>query len=351
MLRSKIFPLVLHLLGWVLFMCLPLVFMSQGKSFAHFAENTWGAYCLFVAVYLSSFYLNAYLIFPRLFIRKKYAGYVVAILFMFVAVLYIRPFDNLMKTNRAPHGEFNPKLGPPPGPNPAPMHFDITSIFVLFTMLGLGTALQAIRQRQLYENKALLAEKDRSSAELSFLKAQINPHFLYNTLNNIYTLSVIGSPDAPESIMKLSNIMRYVTDQSEADFVPLAQEIDCIGNFVALQQLRLGDKVTLNYRTEGKIEGQRIAPLVLMTFIENVFKYGLSNHYPSTVDILIKIKDREISLYTNNPVFEHKPPQQRKGVGLENTKKRLKHLYLKQHTLSIKNEGGFFTVFLVLKSK
>ncbi|MDQ7947180.1 MAG: histidine kinase [Pedobacter sp.] len=376
MLRSKVFPFILHALGWLLFMCLPLVFMSQGRSFSQFSEHTWSSYFLFVGIYLAVFYLNAYLLFPKLFLKRKFLSYSLAIVLIAMAIYYIKPFDTLMKSNVRKMGQLNGRdyLMPPPPPDahfplppdhgesgpkqdfrPQPkdgqMHFDITSIFILITMVGLGTALQSIKQRQWYENRAILAEKERSNAELSFLKAQINPHFLYNTLNNIYTLSVTGSPEASESILKLSNIMRYVTDQAAADFVDLTEEIECTSNFVALQQLRLGEKVTLNFDVQGHAEGHKIAPLVLMTFVENVFKYGLSNHYASVIDILIKIKDKEISLYTNNQVFEHRNPEIRKGVGLENTKKRLKFLYPKQHTLSIKDEGGYFTVFLVLASK
>jgi two-component system LytT family sensor kinase len=369
MTRLKIFPIVLHLLGWLIFISLPMMFLTQGKSFLQLSPTAVFAYLVFVGVYVIFFYVNAYWIFPILFLKKRYFNYTLAILLMFLAIYLIKPFDTLMKTseNRGrpnqttegmpppPEGQFSAppdeKFNSPPNGNPKNRHFDITSFFILIMMIGLGSALQAIKQRQLYENRAILAETERSHAELSFLKAQINPHFLYNTLNNIYTLSITGSEDAPESILKLSNIMRYVTDEAEADFVSLQDEIECISNFIALQKLRLGKKVTLKYTVEGDVSGHKIAPLILMTFIENVFKYGLSNHIASVLEILITIKEKEITLFTKNQLFEHKKPQTRKGVGLENTKKRLQYLYPNQHKLNIEETDGHFTLFLVLDSK
>ncbi|RZL15412.1 MAG: sensor histidine kinase, partial [Pedobacter sp.] len=230
-------------------------------------------------------------------------------------------------------------------------HFDIISIFIFIMIVGLGSAMQSMRQSQLFEKRALVAEAEKASAELSFLKAQINPHFLYNTLNNIYTLCLIDSNIAAESIMKLSNIMRYVTDQSEADFVPLQDEIDCISDFIALQKLRLGKKVTLNYTVEGDSINHKITPLLLMTFIENAFKYGLSNHLEALIDIRINIDKHRINFSSENQIFEHKELQTRKGIGIENTKKRLNLLYPGSHDLKIARDNGTFKVLLVLDSK
>src|SRR6201999_506982 len=104
--------------------------------------------------------------------------------------------------------------------------------------------------------------------------------FLFNTLNNIYTLAVIQDEHAPDSILKLSNIMRYVTDDTREDFVPLQSEVDCINDYIELQKLRLGTKTQVDFKITGDIESKQIAPLILMTFIENVFKYGISKHEP-----------------------------------------------------------------------
>jgi len=214
----------------------------------------------------------------------------------------------------------------------------------------MGTALSSIKELQLTEKRAILAEADRANAELSFLKAQINPHFLYNTLNNIYTLCVTGSENAADSIMKLSNIMRYVTDEAEANYVSLQGELDCIRDFVDLQKLRLGKKVSMDYNVTGDSSGHLISPLVLMTFIENVFKYGLSNHVDAPIVISIDVFEDKIVFKSENRIFENKQNNDRLGIGIKNTKQRLDHLYPGKYQLNIDDKDGVFTVNLVLFS-
>ncbi len=247
---------------------------------------------------------------------------------------------------RPPEGEFH---RPPQNRDFGPeRHFDITSLFIFIMIIGLGSALQSMKQSQLFERRAIQAEAEKVNAELSFLKAQINPHFLYNTLNNIYTLCLTGSENAAESVMKLSHIMRYVTDESEAAFVPLAEELECISNFIALQQLRVGKKVSIVYSVEGNPSKCKIAPLLLMTFIENAFKYGLSNHVETTIRVIIKIVDDKIIFSAENQLFDHKKTPERAGIGIENTKKRLEYLYPKTHQLTITTTEGMYSVLLVL---
>src|SRR4029078_3784733 len=137
--------------------------------------------------------------------------------------------------------------------------------------------------------QAARAEADKANAELSFLKAQVNSHFLFNTLNNIYSLAITKNENVADAVMKLSNIMRYVTDDANEDFVSLEKELDSISNYVSLQRLRLGNKATINFIIEGDIHDKQIAPLILMPFVENTFKHGISYASASTIDIKITI--------------------------------------------------------------
>ncbi|PTS93569.1 hypothetical protein DBR11_25140 [Pedobacter sp. HMWF019] len=366
--------LLIHGVAWLLFMSFPLLFMSQG------GEQTLGIqtlqfswkYLLFCLVYMFIFYFNTWFLFPRLYITKKYISYGFSVLLLLLLVLLVQPFDRLLGHSKQPkhkqpppmerpvmeHPSMEHRQPPPEGKHDhqaPPMdkgnfHFDIISLFIFLMVVGLGMALRSIREWQLTEKRAILAEAERANAELSFLKAQINPHFLYNTLNNIYTLSITGHPAAAESIMKLSNIMRYVTDQAESDYVPLQEELDCIGNFIDLQRLRLGKTVTLNYTVEGISAGHIISPLILMTFIENVFKYGLSNHENTQITINIKIEADKILFHTQNRIFEKRQQQQRKSVGISNTKQRLNALYPGKHVLILKSQEDVFTVDLMISS-
>ncbi|GGH17357.1 hypothetical protein GCM10007352_27430 [Mucilaginibacter phyllosphaerae] len=215
-------------------------------------------------------------------------------------------------------------------------------------VMTLSTAIKTLQQWRLTEQRAISAEAEKASAELSFLKAQINPHFLFNTLNNIYTLAVTNNANTAESIMKLSNIMRYVTDEVTLDYVSLQSEVDCIEDYIALQQLRLGDKTTVNFIIDGVIAQQKIAPLLLMTFVENVFKYGISKQYQSTLDISLMITTDTVTFLCSNPVFERKENLERTGIGIANTRQRLQHLYPGRHILNITNNNNLFTVLLTL---
>lgn len=348
MIRLKASPVILHVAAWLLFMSFPLLFMNQGKPISDISTPSF-YYLQFCIFYITIFYVHAYWLIPKYALKKKYVVYLIALLSLFALVYYVKPFDDLVSRNR--------KMPPPPPPHDEQMRrspteqFDITSSFIFIMIIGLGTALQSIKQWQLSEKRALHAETEKANAELSFLKAQINPHFLYNTLNNIYTLCLINSVDAADSIMRLSHIMRYVTDESDSDFVPLEDEVQCISNFIALQKLRLGKKTNLEYTIEGNMINHRIAPLILMTFVENVFKYGLSNHNEAKIEFLIKAEEKEITFFSRNQIFKRKKINDRKGVGLENTKKRLAYLYADEHNLSITDDGEFFTVLLVLRSK
>lgn len=250
---------------------------------------------------------------------------------------------------RPPDGRFNP--GPPEHVGGRMFrHTDVNSLLIFVLIVAFSMSLRSVEQWQITEKRAIVAEADKAIAELSFLKAQINPHFLYNTLNNIYTLSLIGSDKTSESIMKLSNIMRYVTDEAESDFVLLENELNCVNNFIDLQKLRLGKKVTLNYSVDGDPLYLKIAPLLLMTFIENVFKYGLSNHHPAQIDIHIQIEEDCIIFHSQNQKFKTNNYPRRVGIGIINTKKRLEYLYPQKHVLTIEEDEQLFKVDLVLYS-
>ncbi len=376
MTRFKVSSLIIHFAVWLLFMSFPIIFLSQdGNRSLLNIEMTW-RYAQFFFLYVLIFYLNAWYLFPKLYFAKKYISYFVSVAVLVIVVLTLQPFDRLMQQipqqerqerqyqqgrpyrpfrEGQPGQQMPPPVKdfqdhrPPPGPDKR-YRFDLSSLILLMMVMGIGSAMRSIEEWQLTEKRAILAEADRANAELSFLKAQINPHFLYNTLNNIYTLCVTGSEHAAESIMKLSNIMRYVTDEAEANFVPLHGELECIENFIELQKLRLGKKVTLNYQVTGESSGHLISPLILMTFIENVFKYGISNHTETQIDISIAIEPSRIVFYAQNKIFKNKRKQERSGLGIKNTRQRLEHLYAGKHSLTIDDENELFTVKLILYS-
>jgi two-component system, LytTR family, sensor kinase len=377
--KQKLTPIMAHIAGWILFLSLVIGFVTRspagGSILANFLSSSFIVFCL---VYIFLFYFNTYFLIPRLYLQKQYVLYGLFILLLLVAVYFIRPFDGLMNdfSGRGkapmelrdpggagprhdmqatrPDGPPGERVGPPPPSQERQQkrqQTDIVSIILFITVWSLSTAICIIRQWRLTEQRAVQAEADKANAELTFLKAQINPHFLFNTLNNIYSLAITKNEHTAASIMKLSNIMRYVTDDIRENFVLLNNEIECMGDYIDLQKLRLGKKMNVDFSVSGEPGTRKIAPLILMTFIENVFKYGISNHEPSDISIRLTIEQHSITFFCQNKIYDTKRNVDRPGtgIGIENTRQRLQHLYPNKHFLDIKKDNGLFTVQLTLQ--
>jgi len=252
-----------HLAGWLIFLSLPLFFMT-GPSGSENLSNLFLSpyYWLFSLTFLFLFYFNTYLLIPRLYLRQRFILYAGVVLLLMLVVGFLRPFDRLLSQSRSPgpprFTTGNSRPAPPPG-SPADFNgsrppgnrqgpkADVVSFFLYIVVVSLGLAMQIAQRWRETEKRAVQAEADKANAELSFLKAQINPHFLFNTLNNIYSMAVTLNPNTADSIMKLSNIMRYVTDEVTEDLVPLASEVACIRDYIDLQRLRLNRKTQVDF--------------------------------------------------------------------------------------------------------
>lgn len=193
-------------------------------------------------------------------------------------------------------------------------------------------------------------ENQNLTSELAFLKSQINPHFLFNTLNNIHTLAYKKADTAPEAVMKLSDLMRYMIYESDIDRVPLEKEINHLKNFVDLQELRFRTQGIAEVRVSGAVSEKCIAPLLLLPFVENAFKHGYGIDRPEAITIQIRVDDH-IYFSIQNPV----PPagafvQKDKmgGIGLENIKRRLALIYPDQYTLQVHQSSSDFKAELTI---
>jgi two-component system, LytTR family, sensor kinase len=196
------------------------------------------------------------------------------------------------------------------------------------------------------ENLVLLEEK--KTAQLTFLKNQVNPHFIFNTLNNIYSLVSSRSDKALPSIEKLSQLMRYMYKDSDAPQVSLQNEIDYIASFIDLQSIRFSNGASIQYHCNGNLAQHSIAPLLLIPFIENMFKHGILNHVEKPLKINISVKNDILFLCTSNFINTlHK--DEASGIGLDNVKKRLALLYPDKHTLKIEATENMYTTNLQIK--
>ncbi|MDX9882879.1 MAG: histidine kinase [Prolixibacteraceae bacterium] len=198
-------------------------------------------------------------------------------------------------------------------------------------------------------------QRQKLEAELKSLKAQINPHFLFNSLNNIYSLALSNSKETPRLILMLSDLMRHVLYESKEDFIPLEKEINFVANFIELQKLRLGKNVDLHFTMEGQIPDKQIAPLLFEPFIDNAFKHGLRSPADKPfIRISFTFTENEVFFETRNNYAENltTPKDKAYGIGLQNVEKRLKFLYRKKdYKLAVNSTDNVFSVLLRLKLK
>jgi two-component system, LytTR family, sensor kinase len=218
-------------------------------------------------------------------------------------------------------------------------------------MLGISTSLMVTLKwfRDGEVQKTL--EKERLASELSLLKTQINPHFFFNTLNNIYALTEVDPKVAQEAIYNLSKMMRYMLYETENDRVLLSKEIDFIRNYVELMRLRLSDSVKVDFGYPVEVGNAIVAPLVLITFIENAFKHGVSYNEKSYVRSELSVVGNQLKFSICNPLLHsaHATRLEASGIGLSNVQRRLNLLYPQRHELLLETTENEFSVHLTIQ--
>jgi hypothetical protein len=321
-------------------------------------------------VFLVAFYyLNTQLLIPKLMFRKKWWLYGVVILLFVVAFAYVprevatwlnggepifqarniqRPRVDSSLIDTLKNGIEN-RVRRSGRRSPGPKFYP-GSYAIFFLVYAIGTSI-AVTQRWLKaEQQHKAVENEKLSTELSFLKSQINPHFFFNTLNNIYSLAIIQSDQTAPAVLKLSAIMRYILTETKQDWVPLSKEIKFISNYIELQQVRLTDKVSITFSINGETEQVMVAPLIFIPFIENAFKYGISTREKTAIAITLEVKNGAIDFTVTNPITATQiDPAEKTGIGLQNTRRRLELLYPESHSLAIENRNNIYSVHLILK--
>jgi sensor histidine kinase YesM len=218
----------------------------------------------------------------------------------------------------------------------------VSAIYAILIRLAIDWyEAQKLRSELLTQNQA---------SELALLRSQVNPHFLFNTLNNIYSLVYKKSDEAPEAVMKLSAIMRYMLYEANSEKVMLHQEVDYLNSFIELQKLRLKNNDFVKFTIEGETGFRRIAPMLLVPFVENAFKHGNRSVDGVGIKIRLKAMEDETVFEVENYLKPYKDDESltSSGIGLQNVKRRLNLLYPNAHSLNISESGGLYKVTLIL---
>ncbi|MBQ9655504.1 MAG: histidine kinase [Prevotella sp.] len=222
---------------------------------------------------------------------------------------------------------------------------DIISVIILFLMLGMNVGIKLYFKTRLDQKKMDALQKENLEQQLEYLKYQINPHFFMNTLNNIHALVDIDPEKAKDTILELSKMMRFILYEGDKNGVPLTREFEFIRHYVTLMRLRYTDKVKISVDLPAEAPDKLIPPLMLITFIENAFKHGISYQRESFISVKVGIEHERLRFECRNSKAD-KPNQEKGGVGLANVKQRLNLLYGNNFTLNIQDEPDIYNVEL-----
>ena len=257
------------------------------------------------------------------------------------------PFDGPLPQNRQMR-----QMRHHDGPPPIVGERDILAIIVLILMFGANLGIKSYFRSRDDRKRLEKFERENLAQQLEYLRYQINPHFFMNTLNNIHALVDINPEQAKDTILELSKMMRFVLYEGNKQGVPFSRELDFIRHYVALMQLRYTNKVKITLDLPQSTSDRQIPPLILITFIENAFKHGISYQHPSFIEISVSEHDGAMQFSCRNSKGDTplNPPQGGKtgGVGLANIRKRLNLLYGHDYALRIKNDADTYSVELSL---
>jgi hypothetical protein len=340
---GRIYNYVVHLAAWLAFF-LAMAYLVPKPHFGYHNDPAglpiW-FWCQ-VPFLMVFFYLNRYRLIPNILARQKLVWYSLATGILYLVCISIPELGRFI---------CRPDAFPlPPPPPPDVISIETLASTCLFLIIWIASTSQLVTEKWFSaesQRKEMAFEK--SKTELSFLKAQINPHFLFNTLNNIYTLSLMKSDKATDSILKLADMMRYVLTEAGDKAVPLQQEIKYLDQFISLQRIRLTDRVQVQFDIFGEVENRSIAPFLLLPFVENAFKYGISTHQDCLIKIQLTVKKGELIFQTENRVFQEKLSREYStGTGLTNLRRRLEILYPNRHWIRTETVGSTFFADLTI---
>jgi sensor histidine kinase YesM len=281
------------------------------------------------------FYVNLLVFVPKFLLEGKLYMYLlilfIGLIFYFGLIIY---FENIIHLPEIMHQTFRPDK--PYKASGRWVFGDVFHLMLFLLSLGISTSVASVQKWQ--KDDAIRKEVDRQriNTELSYLKAQINPHFFFNTLNNIYALTNLDVKKAQEALLKLSRMMRYVLYENQKDETLLSKEINFINNYIELMKMRLTPNVKLNIQVDEPKEDLVIAPMLLLPFLENCFKHGVSSQKESEILIKLEVMGETLFFETRNHIFPlhpDSPEAQENGIGLVNTKRRLSLLYPEKHRL------------------
>lgn len=334
--------ILIHLIFWVLM--LHLLFDISGLYYSFLElfdkeEQRMDEAFLLMPIMIALFYWNSDFLVAKFFNKKSWWKYLLSIVISFALSLFIGfILFEIIDSNGYQINEVDD-------------HFDFLDNLFLLNILVIGISASLGISKIALQNAAQKkeAEHKQKEAELKYLTTQVNPHFLFNTLNTLYALAAEeDASQTTEAILKLSEIMRYPLKEGAEKRVLLTKEIKFLEDYIELQKLRLGETYPVHFDVKGILENNQIAPLLFIPFVENAFKYGVSQRERNPIKIALNYQNGVLHFYCKNSIVQNMQVESNE-LGIENVRERLMLLYEKTHQLEIKREKNQFVVDLKIE--
>jgi len=341
--RRLLTPLI-HVLAWGL-LALALLLFQPMQGRVVLPPQYWVRQGALLVLWVGAFYLTTRVSVPRLLLRGRTGWFVLALAATVALLLLMSQFlESTLHVSELMRKAFHAaevvehRTAPAGPPRPRGSRFDFVGLLITLLVLGIATAITMVQHWQQEARLRERLDQQRTEAELSLLKAQINPHFFFNTLNNIYSLTLIDGERARAALHRLSRMMRYVLYDTATGHAQLSQEVAFVQDYITLMQLRLTDRVQVIFEHPEPVREVLIAPMMLLPFVENAFKHGVAATAPSRIYIgLRQPTPRQLEIEVRNTLFPAPSADLAgsNGIGLANTQRRLDLLYPGRYSLQV----------------
>ncbi|RAU82300.1 sensor histidine kinase [Pontibacter arcticus] len=325
---------LLHVVFWVVY----VVFF--GLLYGSYIDDYYNAFAVELVELpfkMTLVYFNMYFLMPQYLLQKRYLEFAIYLVLLTVGIGILMQFVLFPLL-------IHPLFCPPTcTEDNLTLYRFVKNIVNINYLVAITAVIALLKNWYSHQQAARNLTQDKLEAELKFLKAQIHPHFLFNTLNSLYSLTLKKSDNAPEVVLKLSGLMDYMLYDANAAKVPLDKELSYIKNYIALEQIRYGSRVEVRFTEAGSIAGKQIAPLLLLPFVENAFKHGVSTETKDAwIRIDVKVHENKLVLLVENCKCAEKASASSRdmasGIGLKNLRRRLELLYENSFVLEIEDE-------------
>lgn len=336
---SRRYRIAWHIIFWALVLLFYTLFFGHQEKQYRF---TFYFVAILLPVTAGTMYAFNYYLIPRFLAEKKYLMFTLLSAYTVLASIFLGTLAVFAMLLMFMNGK---------GDRLDPSAIDIYFLVVgMYFVIIIGIAFRLIRMWYQKQQSAQTLARDKLQAELNMLKSQIHPHFLFNTLNNIYALSLQQSEQAPEMLVRLSEILHYLLYECREETVELQREIELIRDYIELEKIRYGDRLELDLNIRMDPGGRKVAPVLLLPFIENGFKHGASKKRDRVkMMISMELKENVLCFHMENSMSATVLPPGKAsvhGLGLENVRKRLEMSYPGHYELKIKTTGELFIVDL-----